>query len=528
MVSQVSQVSQESQKFQEFQESQESQVPQATQSLLVEMKGICKSFYGVEVLHAVDFDVKAGEVIALCGENGAGKSTLMKILSAVYDLDKGSVAIEGNPITTSNPAQMQRAGVSMIHQELNLLNDLTVAQNVFLSREPKIGVFGAVDFRKMNKDTEDLMKLLGENIKPTTKVHTLKIAQKQMVEIAKAISFDVKVIIMDEPTSVLTLKETEVLFRLIKSLTDRGIGIVYVTHRLGEVKQICDRVTILRDGYFVDTKRVSEISENQIASLMVGREVKHTVAEDFDGDENGVVLEVKNITGDILKDVSFKVRSGEILGFSGLIGAGRSELMEMIFGLRKFSQGEILLHGKAVTIKNAKAAISSNLGFATEDRKNTGLVLDRNIAENMDYVLRTKNKVGNVLSPMKVKVRAEDNIRRLRIVCSGPTQLAKNLSGGNQQKVVLAKWLSADPEIFIVDEPTRGIDVGARSEIYDIIKDLAASGKTIIVVSSDMIEVLSICHRVIVMHEGKITGEYTGDARTEENIMQSAVNVAAV
>jgi len=492
---------------------------------LVEMKGISKSFFGVEVLHDVDFEVNAGEVVALCGENGAGKSTLVKILAAIneYELEAGSINLMGENITRSTPLEMQHKGVSMIHQELVLVEDMTVAQNIYLSREPS-NKLGFIDFQKMNNNAKELLESLGQDIKPTTLVRELKIAQKQMVEIAKAISFDVKVIIMDEPTAVLTNKETEILFSLIKTLAERGIGIIYISHRLGEVKEIADRVTILRDGNLVANKNLEDVTEKEIASLMVGREVEESIASDFEGDESDVVLEVKNMTGDILKDISFSVARGEIIGFSGLIGAGRSELMEMIFGLRKFDKGEVLLYGKPVTIKSAKTAISANMGFATEDRKGTGLVTGRSISENADYVYRIKNK-GSFLMPKVVDTRVNEKIKDLRIVCTGASQLVKNLSGGNQQKVVLAKWLLSEPEIFIIDEPTRGIDVGARQEIYNIIRELAKNGKTIIIVSSDMTEVLSICQRVVVMHEGLITGVLTGDERTEENIMHRAVNV---
>ena len=489
----------------------------------MEMKNIGKEFFGVPVLQDVNFDVNAGEVVALCGENGAGKSTLVKILAAIYKQDSGSVYIEGKKIHNATPLEMQQIGISMIHQELNLLENMTVAQNIFLSREP-LKKTGVIDFQRMNAEARRLLESLGETIEPTVKIRTLKIAQKQMVEIAKAISFDVKVLVMDEPTAVLTIKETEVLFNLIGSLVERGIGIVYISHRLGEIKQIASRVTILRDGLLVTTTDVADVTEKEIASLMVGREVSQSTVDDFDGDRNDTVLEVKGITGDILKDVSFKVSRGEIIGFSGLVGAGRSELMEMIFGLRKFNKGEILLSGKPVTIKNAVAAIRARLGFATEDRKQTGLILGRSIAENTDYVYRVKNK-GVTLPTGKVKERALDNIKKLGIICNGPSQLVKNLSGGNQQKIVLAKWLSSDPEIFIVDEPTRGIDVGARAEIYEILKKLAKEGKSIIIVSSDLTEVLTICQRIIVLHEGVVMGEFTGDERTEDNIMHHAINV---
>lgn len=492
---------------------------------LLEMKSVSKSFSGVEVLHKADFDLGFGEVVALCGENGAGKSTLMKILAGVYERDEGAVSLSGRNIPHMNPRKMLDEGVSMIHQELNLLEELTVAQNIFLTREP-LNKLGIIDYQRMNRDAKALLERLGQShIKPTAKVYTLKVAQKQMVEIAKAISFDVKVLIMDEPTSVLTMKETEILFALIGTLAEQGIGIIYVTHRLSEVKILANRVTVLRDGYLVATRDVSEVSEDDIAAMMVGREVEHTVPDEFAGDPNDIVLEVRNITGDILKDVSFSVARGEILGFSGLVGAGRSELMEMIFGLRAFEQGEVLLYGKPVTIKRAKSAIKAGLGFATEDRKASGLVLPRSIAENADLVFRMKMKKGFILYPSKVNSRVQSMISRLRIVCRGPRQLTQYLSGGNQQKVVLAKWLLADSDIFIVDEPTRGIDVGARVEIYNTIKALTREGKTVIVVSSDMPEVLSICQRIIVMHEGRITGILSGEQRTEHQIMQHAVNI---
>jgi ABC-type sugar transport system ATPase subunit len=492
---------------------------------VLEMKGISKSFFGVEVLHQVDFNLKHGEVVALCGENGAGKSTLMKILAAAYERSEGTISLFGNEIHQMTPRKMLHEGVSMIHQELNLLEDLTVAQNIYLTREP-LNKIGLVDFPKMNSDAKALLDRLGQlDIKPTAKVYTLKIAQKQMVEIAKSISFDAKILIMDEPTAVLTLKETDILFELIRYLTARGIGIIYVTHRLSEVKALANRVTVLRDGHLVATKDVVDVSEDDIAAMMVGRMVEHTIPDEFAGDPKDLVLEVRNMTGDILKNVSFSVARGEILGFSGLVGAGRSELMEMIFGLRKFDQGEVLLHGKPVTIKTAKTAIHAGLGFATEDRKASGLVLQRSISENADLVFRIKSKKDFILSPKNVKSRTQKMINRLRIVCRGPNQLTENLSGGNQQKVVLAKWLLAESDIFIVDEPTRGIDVGARSEIYNVIKALTREGKTVIVVSSDMTEVLSICQRIIVMHEGKITGVLTGDDRTENEIMQFATNI---
>ena len=492
---------------------------------VIEMKGISKSFFGVKVLNAVDFQISRGEIRALCGENGAGKSTLMKILAAVYTYETGEIRVDDQPVPrNATPKTMQQMGISYIHQELNLVEYMTVAQNIFLSREPK-NKFGLIDYPRMNRDAGALLEELGEKISPTVKVASLKIAQKQMVEIAKAISFELKVLIMDEPTSVLSLKETEILFNLIRALRKRNIGIVYISHRLREIKQIADTVTVLRDGRFIATKTVSEVSEKDIASLMVGREVSESVADDYTGNRDSVALEVRNVSAGILKNVSFKIARGEILGFSGLIGAGRSELMELIFGLSRMETGSIVLEGRPITPKGAREAIIFGMGFATEDRKTTGLVEGRNICENSDYVYKVKTR-ELLTYPKQMLERCDKMISRLNIRCTGAGQLVKNLSGGNQQKVVLAKWLSVNPGILIVDEPTRGIDVGARQEIYTILRELANEGKAIVIVSSDITEILSVCHRVIVMHEGVIRGELSGKNRTEQNIMNYAADVA--
>lgn len=494
-------------------------------SKLVEMKKISKSFYGVEVLSKVDFFIDRGEVVALCGENGAGKSTLMKILAAVYKQDEGDIYLDGEHLPSHlMTLDLQHRGVSMIHQELNLMEHLTVAQNIFLTREP-LKKSGLIDHRKMNEDAKKLLESLGQSISPTALVCSLKTAQKQMVEITKAISFNVKIMIMDEPTAMLTSKETDILFDLIRRLAKDGIGIIYISHRLKEIKEICDRVTILRDGAFVVTKKVSEVSEQEIANYMVGRDVNVSRATSFTGDENDIVLEVKNVSDCLLKDISFKVARGEILGFSGLVGSGRSELMEYIFGIRKVKSGEVYLNGKPVTNKLPADAIKRGIGFVTEDRQKTGVVIKRSIRENINLIDQVKNK-GFFINAPKQKRNSSNMIEKLNIKCASQGQLVSNLSGGNQQKIVIAKWLLVGSEILILDEPTRGIDVGAREEIYQIINELAASGKTIIVVSSDLTEVLSICHRVIVMHEGTIKGELTKEDRTEEMIMSYATNAS--
>ena len=493
---------------------------------LVDMKQISKSFFGVEVLSKVNFQIEREEVMGLCGENGAGKSTLMKILAAVYSNDSGEIDLEGITLDERHrtPLDMQRMGVSMIHQELNLMEYLTVAQNIFLTREPLLKV-GLIDFKKMNDEAGKLLTMLGQNISPTEQVSNLRIAQKQMVEIAKAISFNVKVIIMDEPTAMLTQKETDILFSLIKRLSKEGMGIIYISHRLKEIKEICDRVTVLRDGTLVAVKNVSDVSEQEIANLMVGREVKSSKASDYSGDEKDVTVEVRNVTDSFLKDVSFKARRGEIVGFSGLVGAGRTELMEFLFGIRKSEKGEILLNGQPASIVLPQEAIKKGIGFATEDRQRTGLFLIRSIRENVNIISQVKDRgIWNYTS--KQSHNTARMIERLNIKYRSQMQMAGNLSGGNQQKIVLAKWLLVDSDILILDEPTRGIDVGAREEIYNIINGLAAEGKTIIIVSSDLTEVLSICQRVIVMHEGSVMAELTQDDRNEESIMRYASGVS--
>ena len=493
-------------------------------SKLLEMRGIRKSFYGVEVLHAVDFSVEKGEIRALCGENGAGKSTLMKVLSGIHEQDSGEVIYRGERIDKdAGPLDVQNYGISMIHQELNLFDDLTVAQNIFLCREPKKNN-GLVDFSRMNREAAKLLERLGEKIDPRTRVGELKIAQKQMIEIAKAISFNVELLIMDEPTAVLTGKETEIMFNLMRALSEEGISIIYISHRLKEITDVCHSVTILRDGSYIDTKQVREVTEKDIAALMVGREINETRGGDFCGDEDDIILEVRSVSDKLLNDVSFIARRGEILCFSGLVGAGRTELMEVVFGIRQPGTGEVLLDGKPVTVKSAIDAIKSDIGLVTEDRKDTGLVLIRDITENSNYVYWRKNR-GFFKSASVTKNNTDDMIKRLNIKCAGSSQAVSNLSGGNQQKVALAKWLLSDAKVLILDEPTRGVDIGARQEIYSIIRELADSGIAVIIVSSDMQEVMSISQRVIVMHEGRKTGELKCSEMEEEKIMYLATNV---
>lgn len=493
-------------------------------SKLLKMQDISKSFYGVEVLHRVSVGLDKGEIRALCGENGAGKSTLMKVLSGIHEQEAGEVYFKDDHLESSaGPLEVQGCGISMIHQELNLLEDLTVAQNIFLCREPRKKNH-LIDFGKMNQEAGNLLKKLGEEIDPRMRVRELKIAQKQMVEIAKAISFDVELLIMDEPTAVLTEKETKIMFDLMRTLSAEGIAIIYISHRLKEVIDVCHTVTVLRDGCFVATRDVKDVTEKDIATLMVGREVQQSSVGDFCGDENDILLEVNGVTDGLLKDVSFNLRRGEILSFSGLVGAGRTELMEVLFGIRHPESGEILLEGKPVTARSAIDAIKCDIGLVTEDRKDTGLVLCRDVTENSNYVYWRKNR-GFFKKQKRTASNTERMINRLKIKCSSPGQAVSNLSGGNQQKVALAKWLLAEAKVLILDEPTRGVDVGARQEIYQIIRELADSGIGVIIVSSDLQEVMGISQRVVVMHEGRKTGELKCSELEESKIMYLATNV---
>jgi ribose transport system ATP-binding protein len=493
---------------------------------MLEMKGISKSFFGVEVLHKVDFVVQKGQIMGLCGENGAGKSTLMKILAGIHAPDGGEIGFRSALVRKNpTPMEMQNLGISMIHQELNLLDELTVAQNIFLCREPRGGA-GLINFNRMNEEAARVLERLGEKIDPRHKVFDLKIAQKQMVEIAKAISFNVELLIMDEPTSMLTGKETKILFDLISNLSSQGIAVVYISHRLKEIIDVCHTVTVLKDGSLVAVKNVAEVSAQDLAALMVGRQVQTTKASDFSGDPEAVMLEVRDVSDDLLKGVSFKVRKGEILGFSGLVGAGRTELMEVVFGMRRPKTGSVFIEGKPRTIRSAIDAIRADLGFVTEDRKATGLVGCRDITDNANYVSWLKT-AGLFKGRARSLANAKKMVDRLAIRCSSPAQLVSNLSGGNQQKVALSKWLLSGAKVLVLDEPTRGVDVGSRQEIYQIIRELAAGGVAIVIVSSDLPEILTICERAIIMHEGRVTGALSASELSEEKVMSYATDVGS-
>jgi ribose transport system ATP-binding protein len=491
---------------------------------LVVMEGIEKSFPGVHALNQARFDLRPGEVHALVGENGAGKSTLMKVLTGIYKKDAGSILYKGREVDIPSPRAAQNLGISIIHQELNLMPHLTIAQNIFIGREPhnKLKIF--LDERKINEQTEQLFETLHLKLDPRTKVTDLTVAKQQMVEIAKALSFNSDVLIMDEPTAALTETEIEELFRIIRSLRDKGVGVVHISHRLEELQQISDRITVMRDGRYVDTVQTSEVSIDRIINMMVGRTIFETSPELSETIDPEHVLEVRNLNrGTVIRDVSFNVKRGEIVGFAGLVGAGRTEVARAVFGADPMESGEVYVDGRRVIIKSPQDAVHYGIGYLSEDRKRYGLTLGMDVQENI--VLASMNKFlgfSGWVNQKKVNSQANSMVKALNIKTPTLQQRVKNLSGGNQQKVIVGKWLTADTKVLIFDEPTRGIDVGAKSEIYRLLNDLAQTGKAIIMISSELPEILRMSHRVIVMCEGRITGELSAGEATQEAIMKLA------
>lgn len=493
-------------------------------TLLVEMRGIEKRFPGVHALKNVHFDLRLGEVHALMGENGAGKSTLMKIMSGIYARDGGEMFVDGKPVAPDSPRAAQDLGIGIIHQELSLMNDLTAAQNVLIGREPRRR-FGRLDEAELNRRTAEIFASLNLAMDPRTKVGTQTIARQQLIEIAKTLSYNPRVLVMDEPTAALNDVEIAELFSVIAKLKAEGVGIVYISHRMDEIKRIADRVTVLRDGAYIDTVDAATTPLATIIQLMVGREVSQGAGTIPDTSSNPVALEVRGLSrGKDVRDVSFDVRKGEILGFAGLMGAGRTEVARIIFGADPRDAGEIRINGQAVNIRSPHAAVSAGIGYLSEDRKHFGLAVDMSVRANiaMTDLAQFSNKAG-VLNEAAMKQTAVDYIKRLGIRTPSDTQDVRLLSGGNQQKVVIAKWLLRDCDILIFDEPTRGIDVGAKSEIYALLEELAAQGRAIIVISSELPEVMRLSHRIAVMCEGRLTGILPGGAgTTQEQIMELA------
>ena len=490
--------------------------------VILTMKGIDKSFPGVHALDHVDLEVKKGEVHALMGENGAGKSTLMKVLTGIYKKDEGTITYEGAEVEYLSPKEAQEAGIVIVHQELNMLGHLTVAQNIFIGREPKKA--GLIDDAKMNADARSIFETLNIDINPKERMSNLTVGKQQMCEIAKAISHEAKVIVFDEPSAALTEAEIAELFKIIRDLRDKQMGIVYISHRMDEINVITDRVTVMRDGGYVGTLITKDSTKDDIINMMVGR----TIYEDpkthsMVADDAPVVLKVENLNaGKMVQDVSFELKKGEILGFSGLMGAGRTETARAVFGADAKTSGKIYINGEEVEINSPIDAVNKGIGYLSEDRKRYGIVTEKTVAENSTMACLDDYMAGIFINKKKENKIAEEYVEQLKTKTPGVDQLVINLSGGNQQKVVIAKWLIKDCDILIFDEPTRGIDVGAKSEIYHLMTELAAQGKSIIMISSEMTEILRMSDRIIVMCEGKKTGELDIAEVTQEKIMHAA------
>ncbi len=490
---------------------------------LLEMRGVSKSFPGVKALDRVDFSVYPGEVLALVGENGAGKSTLMKILSGVYQMDEGQILFEGKPITISNPLASQRAGISIIYQELNVLNNLNIAENLFVGREI-LGKSRLVDKQRLHREARKLLDEVKLPLDTHTTMGRLSTAQKQMVEVAKALSFNARLIIMDEPTSSLTETETRTLFDIIRRLKARGVAVVFISHRMVELFQISDRVVVLRDGQMITSLNTPETNEAEIISAMVGRDIDN-LYDKGEAEAGEVVLEVRNLsTKGNLKDINFSVRAGEILGFAGLVGAGRSEVMRAVFGIDPRLTGEIYVRGKKVDIRGTTDALRYGIGFVPEDRKEQALILNMTVKKNMSLAALDRVSRGWFIDRPAERKLVDHFRDLLRVKTPSLEQTVKNLSGGNQQKVVIAKWMANEPSILILDEPTRGIDVGAKKEIHKLMAELARQGVAIIMISSELPEVIGMSDRIIVMHEGRIKGELSQKSVSQEQIMQMAVS----
>jgi ABC-type sugar transport system ATPase subunit len=492
------------------------------------MKAISKSFGGGLALDNVSLYVKRGTVHALLGENGAGKSTLMKILSGIYQMDSGEILINSRPVHIGNPHEAQMHGICMIHQELSLLPDLSVSANVYLGREPISKIFHLVDRKKMTSETSAILKEIGAPVYPDTCVRELSVAEAQMVEIAKAISYDSDIIVMDEPTSAITNTEVQKLFEVIGKLKSQGKAIIYISHKMDEIFRIADEITVLRDGQMVGSNSVEELDINKLISMMVGRELDKQYAEK-NNQIGEVVFEVRKLSRKHkFNDISFSVREGEILGIAGLMGAGRTEIVETIFGMEKADSGEICINGKKADIRSPGDAIAHGMAFVPEDRKQKGLNLVGSLKENITIANLKKYCVGNqIIRGKEERVVSEEYINRLSVKPPDTDKLVGSLSGGNQQKVVLARWMSCNPNIMILDEPTRGIDVGAKAEIYRLISEYASAGKAVIMISSELPEILGMSDRIIVIHSGTITGEFKKTEEiTQEAVMAHATGIA--
>ncbi len=489
---------------------------------ILAMKGISKAFAGVPALREVFFDLCRGEVHALMGENGAGKSTLMKILTGIYTRDAGEILLDGKPITFANPREAQEAGIVIVHQELNLMPHLTVAQNIFIGREKMRGNF--IDDPQLVKDARALFGLLNIDIDPAATMGNLTVGKQQMCEIAKAISTDARIIVFDEPTAALTDKEINELFKIIEDLRRKNIGIIYISHRMDEIKRITDRVTVMRDGEYVGTLTTRDCTKDDIIKMMVGRVVFETAKTCSNVPADApVVLKVENLqSGRMVKDVSFELKQGEILGVAGLMGAGRTEMARAVFGADPRDGGKIYINGKERYIGSPEDAVRAGISYLSEDRKRFGVMVEMDVTENTTLATLQDYLTGVFINKAKERETVRTYIDRLRIKTPSERQQVRKLSGGNQQKIVIAKWLARNCQIFIFDEPTRGIDVGAKAEIYELMRRLVQEGKSIIMISSELAEILRMSDRVLVMCEGRKTAELPIEEANQENIMHAA------
>ncbi len=490
---------------------------------ILTMRHVTKTFPGVKALDDVHFNVYPGRVMALLGENGAGKSTLMKVLTGVYQPDSGEITYRGTPVRFSGPAESQEAGISIIHQELNLIESLSVGENIFLGREPR-KFLNVVDWKKMMGSAQALLERMKVTISPRTEVKHLTIGVKQMVEIAKALSIDAELIIMDEPTDALTDQETEQLFNVIRDLRDQGKSIVYISHRLSEIFEICDDVTVFRDGAFIDEVPVSKIDESGLIEKMVGRRLEeqypyvgHTAKED--------ILSVRNLTAKGVKEASFSLKKGEVLGVAGLMGAGRTELAKVLYGSVPIGSGQVLLEGQSISLKSEKEALERGIAYVSEDRKKDGLVLGMNVRENISLSSLRDIAKGIHIDRSQERSIAGKYIDSMSIKTPSAEQRVKFLSGGNQQKVSIAKSLMTQPKVLILDEPTRGVDVGAKREIYELMNTFTEKGMSIIMISSEIPELLGMADRILVMHEGETEAILSREEATQETIMRHAVGL---
>ncbi len=489
------------------------------EEFLLRIKNVCKAFSGVRVLKHVNLDVRPGSVHALMGENGAGKSTLMKCLFGIYIQDEGQFFLEGQEYNFQDPKHALENGVSMVHQELNQVVQRTITDNIWLGRYPKKGVF--VDEKKMHKDTKALFDRLGIHLDPNTYLNKLSVSQRQMVEIAKAVSYDAKIIVLDEPTSSLTDNEVKKLFDIISVLKNEGVGVVYISHKMEEIFEICDEVTVLRDGEYIGTEKIKDIDMEKIVNMMVGRNLEERFPPKTN-EPGGVHMTVKNLStmyAPFVRDVNFELRKGEILGVAGLVGAGRTEMVEAIFGARTLLSGEIFIDGKKIDNSTPHKAINNRFALLTEERRETGIypIADITFNSTISNVNSYKNRFGWLLD-RKMQSDTDKQIQNMRIKTPNRRELIRSLSGGNQQKVIIGRWLLTNPDILLLDEPTRGIDVGAKFEIYQLIIDLARSGKSVIVVSSEMPELLGITNRIMVMSNGRVSGIVNTDETTQTEI----------